>query len=140
VPFKRRGQTLAVEAAAGRLSGANLTTATSGSPRYLAALTAAPSGEDPTALAEVAGSNLRPQVTFAATNTGVAPVEIASTGDVYIGPFSESATITHIALVTTNGSVSGGGTIISVASISSKSVVSGDRLRFASGTVKLTVT
>lgn len=138
--YKRKGQTLAVEAAAGRLTGANLTLGTSGSPRYLAALTAAPSGEDPTSIAEVAGTNLRPQVTFTATNTGAAPVEIASNGDVYIGPFSASATITHIAMLTTNGSVSGGGTVISVVSITSKSVVSGDRLRFASGTVKLTVT
>lgn len=137
--FKKKGETLAVEAAAGRLTGANLTLATSGSPRYLAALTAAPSGEDPTSMAEVAGSNLRPQVTWAATNTGATPVEIASDGDVYIGPFSASATITHIALVTTNGSITAG-TILSVASISSKSVVSGDRLRFPSGTIKLNVT
>ena len=137
--FKKKGQTLAVEAAAGKLTGANLTLATSGSPRYLAALTAAPSGEDPTSMAEVAGSNLRPQVTWAATNTGVAPVEIASNGDVFVGPFSASATITYIALVTTTGAVAAG-TIISVASITSKSVVSGDRLRFASGTIKLNVT
>ena len=137
--FKKKGQTLAVEAAAGKLTGANLTLATSGSPRYLAALTAAPSGEDPTSIAEVAGSNLRPQVTWAATNTGAAPVEVSSTGDVFVGPFSASATITHIALVTTTGAVAAG-TIISVASITSKSVVSGDRLRFASGTIKLNVT
>ncbi len=137
--FKKKGQTLAVEAAAGKLTGANLTLATSGSPRYLAALTAAPSGEDPTSIAEVAGSNLRPQVTWAATNTGAAPVEVSSTGDVFVGPFSASATITHIALVTTTGTIAAG-TIVSVASITSKSVVNGDRLRFASGTIKLTVT
>lgn len=137
--FKKKGQTLAVEAAAGRLTGANLTLGTSGSPRYLAALTAAPSGEDPTSIAEVAGSNLRPQVTWATTNTGAAPVEIASSGDVYIGPFSASATITHIALVTTTGSITAG-TIITVADITDKAVVSGDRLRFASGTIKLNVT
>jgi len=140
VAFKKKGQTLAVEAAAGRLASGNLTLATAGSPRYLAAMTAAPSGEDPTALAEVAGTSLRPQVTWAAANTAAAPVEIASNGDLYIGPFSASATITHVAIVTTTGSVSGGGVIIASASITSKSVVSGDRLRFASGTVKLTVT
>lgn len=137
--FKNKGQTLAVEAAAGRLTGANLTLGTSGSPRYLAAMTADPSGEDPTALAEVSGSNLRPQVTWAATNTGTTPVEIVSSGDVYIGPFSASATITHIALVTTTGTIVSG-TVLSVVSITSKSVVLGDRLRFASGTIKLTVT
>lgn len=131
--FKKKGQTLAVEAAAGTL------TATSGAPRYLAALTAAPSGEDPTSIAEVAGSNLRPQVTWAATNTGAAPVEIASSGDVYIGPFSASATITHIALVTTTGSIVAG-TVLTVADITDKAVISGDRLRFASGTIKITVT
>ena len=137
--FKRKGQTLAVEAVAGRLSGANLTQATAGSPRYLAALTAAPSGEDPTSIAEVAGSNLRPQVTWAATNTGATPVEIASNGDIFIGPFSAGGTITHVALVTTQGSISGG-TVLSVVPISSKIVASGDRLRFPSGTVKVTAT
>ena len=137
--FKKKGQTLAVEAAAGRLSGANLTLGTSGSPRYLAALKAAPSGEDPSSITEVAVSNQRPQVSWAATNTAAAPVEIASTGDIYIGPFSESANVTHIALMTTSGAVSSG-TIISVAAITTKSVVSGDRLRFAAGTVKLNVT
>jgi hypothetical protein len=140
VAFKKKGQTLAVEAAAGRLTAGNLTLATSGSPRYLAALTAAPSGEDPTSIAEVAGTNLRPQVTWDATNTAAAPVEVASSGDIFIGPFSASGTITHVALLTTNGSVSGGGTIISVVAITPKAVVSGDRLKFTSGTLKLTAT
>lgn len=139
MPFKRRGQTLAAEAVAGRLTGANLTAATSGSPRYLAALTSNPVGEDPTSIAEGSGSTLRPQVSWAATNTGTIPVEIASNGDVYIGPFSASATITHIALLTTSGAISTG-TVLSVVAISAKTVTSGDRLRFASGTVKITVT
>lgn len=137
--FKRRGQTLAVEAAVGRLTGSNLTAATSGSPRYLAALTTAPSGEDPTSIAEVAGSNLRPQVDWAATNTASAPVEVTSTGDIYIGPFTATATITHVAILTTNGAVASG-TVLAVASITPRSVVSGDRLRFPAGSIKVTVT
>lgn len=137
--FKRKGQTLAVEAAAGRLSGANLTLATAGSPRYLAALTAAPSGEDPTSISEGIGSNLRPQITWNATNTGTAPVEITNSGEIFIGPFSASATITHVAILTTSGTVSAG-QVIAVATISSKAVVAGDRLRFAAGSIKLTVT
>lgn len=139
MPFRRKGQTLAVEAAAGRLTGANLTLATTGSPRYLAALTAAPTGEDPSSIAEGAGANLRPAIAWAATNVAAAPVSIASDGDIFIGPFSSPATITHIAIVTTSGAVTAG-TVLAWAAITSRVVGSGDRLRWASGGVILSVT
>jgi hypothetical protein len=137
--YKKQAQTLSVEAVAGVLTGARLTQATAGSTRYLAALTAAPSGEDPTTITEGAGSNLRPPIVWSATNLGAAPVEVANNGDIYIGPFSANYTITHIALVTTAGTITTG-TVLSVVTITSRSVTNGDRLRFASGTVKVTTT
>ena len=90
-------------------------------------------------ISEGIGSNLRPQITWNATNTGTAPVEITNSGEIFIGPFSASATITHVAILTTSGTVSAG-QVIAVATISSKAVVAGDRLRFAAGSIKLTVT
>jgi hypothetical protein len=136
--FKQKGQELSVAAAAGLLASGNLTLATAGSARYLAGLTANPGAADPSSLAEGTGSTLRPAITWGSINTGVAPVEVASNGDIYIGPFNASFTITHVALVTTSGSISSG-TVLAVAAITSKSVVNGDRLKFASGSIKIQV-
>jgi hypothetical protein len=137
--FNKQAQTLAVEAVAGVLTGARLTQATSGSTRYLAALTAVPSGADPSTISEGAGTSLRPPIVWSATNLGATPVEVSNNGDIYIGPFSANYTITHIALVTTSSTITTG-TVLSVVAITSRNVTNGDRLRFASGTVKVTTT
>jgi hypothetical protein len=138
VPYKRRGQTLAVEAVAGTLASTNLSTA-SNNVRYLAALTADPSAADPTGISEGTGSSMRPQIPWAATNTGATPVEIASSGEIFIGPFNSTFTITHVALLTTAGAVSTG-TVLSTTAISTRVVNNGDRLRFAAGSIKITAT
>jgi hypothetical protein len=137
--FKQKGEELLVAAGAGLLASGNLTLASAGSARYLAALTASPGAADPTSIAEGTGTNLRPAIAWAAINTGVAPVEVANSSDIFIGPFSSNFDIGWIAMLTTSGAVSAG-TVLAVATITTKHVVNGDRLKFAAGTIKIQVT